>query len=122
MLPAIEKTNGTHDEDAVLAQIIQGQFKLWRNEDAGVVTEFTSFPGVGGRGLKCLNVFLAGGDIEKIRWIYKKLEPFAKENGVDRITALATPNEEGRERADGWARMFPGAVRGGTYMYKDLEV
>lgn len=110
LLPAIAQTAGTHDEDAVIAAICAGKMKLWRSEESALVTEFQQFPL-----MKCLNVFLAGGDLHKLLPLYDRVTLFAAANGCHRMTALFTHGENGWKRALGDGTKF-----GGTAAYKDL--
>lgn len=108
MLPAIEMTAGTHNEDDVIAGICTGQFRLWRNGSSGVVTDITMYPR-----LKCFNIFLMGGKLEEITPMFPKIEAYAKEQGCQRITALAARK--------GWERYFAETCKmGGSFMYKDI--
>ena len=108
MLPAIAMTDGTHIEDDVIAGLLGGQYKLWVAGASGIVTEFIKFPRV-----KCLNVFLAGGDLTELAPLRGAIERHAMANGCTRMTALfARP---------GWIRWFGDDVKTcGTYAYKDF--
>lgn len=111
---AIERTNGTHTEDDVLAMILGGKLKLWSGTNAALVTEFVDYPR-----LKALNVFLCGAEpnngLDELLPMHTAVEQFAKESGCKRLTA------GGRE---GWhrvlARALPGYELGGNFMFKDL--
>lgn len=107
LLPAIEMTKGTHNEDDVLAGLITGQFKLWRNGRSGCVTDFTQFPR-----LKAINVFLSGGDLEEILPLQIEIENYGRKNGCQRATLLAA--------RDGWVKTIDGGQKLGIAMYKDL--
>lgn len=107
LLPAIEMTHGTHTEDDVIAGLLSGQFKLWRNESSALVTDITVFPR-----MKTINVFLAGGDLEKILPLQTDIENYGRKNGCQRATMLAV--------RDGWLKTITGGQRLGTAMYKDL--
>lgn len=108
LLPAIEMTDGTHNEDDVLAGLLSGQFKLWRNGSSACVTEFCQYPR-----MKTINVFIAGGKLEEIAPLQIEIENYGRKMGCQRATLLAV--------RDGWQRSLgPDAKRGGTYMYKDL--
>jgi hypothetical protein len=106
MLPAIERTNGTHTEDDVLIGLMKGQLKLWRSQNSAVVTEFIEYPR-----MKVLGFFLIGGDLDEL---LNELEPticaFAAANGCKRVQG------GGRK---GWERVL-NYEYGGTHMYKDL--
>jgi hypothetical protein len=110
LLPAIAETAGTHTEDDVIAAICAGKMKLWRNGASGIVTEFVEFPR-----MKCLNVFLAGGDLHSLVPLYDGVSLYAAANGCRRMTALFTHGE------NGWKRVLGGGTKfGGTFAYKDL--
>ena len=106
LLPAIERTNGTHTEDDVLAGLIKGELKLWRGERSAVVTEFVLYPR-----LKALGFFLIGGDLEEL---LNDLEPkicaYALKNGCSRVQG------GGRK---GWERVLDYKFDG-VFMHKDL--
>lgn len=107
LLPAIAETKGTHTEDDVLIELFTGRMKLWRRNRSGLVTEFCQFPR-----LKCINVFLAGGDLADVLPLQVEIENFGRMNGCQRATMLAVRN--------GWQRTVSGGISAGTYMYKDL--
>jgi len=107
LLPAIAETQGTHTEDDVLVELFTGRMKLWRRNASGLVTEFCQFPR-----LKCINVFLAGGDIADILPLQVEVENFGRKNGCQRATMLAV--------RPGWSRVVPGNRVGGTYLFKDI--
>lgn len=115
MLKAIEETHGTHTEDDVLAQIITGKLKLWRNGKSGVVTEVLEYPR-----MKVLNAFLTGGDlIREILPLRSELEAYGRAQGCKRATWLATPGDNNEDRSAGWTRAT-GAEVCGTFMSKEL--
>lgn len=107
MLPAIAETKGTHTEDDVLVELFTGRMKLWRRNASGLVTEFCQFPR-----LKCINVFLAGGELADILPLQIDIENYGRMNGCQRATMLAV--------RDGWLRTINGGISAGTYLYKDL--
>lgn len=107
LLPAIELTHGTHNEDDIIAGIVTGQYKLWRKGSSGVVTDIALYPR-----MKCLNYFLIGGDMTDIKALNTDIEVYAKQQGCARITGLAARR--------GWERFLSDFTIGGSYMYKDL--
>jgi hypothetical protein len=107
LLPAIAETKGTHTEDDVLIELFTGRMKLWRKGRSGLVTEFCQFPR-----MKCINVFLAGGDLADVLALQTDIENFGRVNGCRRATMLGV--------RDGWQRAVTGNQIAGTYMYKDL--
>lgn len=108
LLPAIERTNGTHTEDDVIAALLNGQFKLWALEKSVGITEFQIYPR-----MKILNVFLAGGDLTEIMAHTPVLEAYGLKNGCSRMTFGGRP---------GWEPVMSehGYKRGGVFLYKDL--
>lgn len=115
LLPAIERTNGTHTEDDVLSGLITGQFKLWPLERSAGITEFVIYQDMlrGVPRMKVLNVFLAGGDLAEIVAYTPVLESFGIKNGCSRMTFGGRP---------GWEPVMSehGYKRGGVFLYKDL--
>jgi hypothetical protein len=107
LLPAIAETKGTHTEDDVLVELFAGRMNLWRRNASGLVTEFCQFPR-----LKCINVFLAGGDLDDILPLQVEIENFGRKHGCQRATMLAV--------RPGWQRTVAGGHAGGIYMFKDL--
>lgn len=105
LLPAIEMTNGTHNEDDIIAGILTGQFKLFVNGSSGVVTDIVVFPR-----LKALNIFLIGGKLDEVMPLRSQLEKYREAQGCKRITGLAVRK--------GWERFLDGEVLG-TAMYRD---
>lgn len=108
LLPAIERTNGTHTEDDILVGLISGQFKLWALEKSVGITEFQTYPR-----MKVLNVFLAGGDLDEIMNFTPTLEAYGLKNGCSRMTFGGRP---------GWEPVMQerGYKRGGVFLYRDL--
>lgn len=106
LLPAIEYTHGTHNEDDIIIMVLAGKLKLWEGARSAMLTEFCQFPR-----MKTLNVFIGGGDLEELQEMEKQLVPFARENGCARITGC------GRL---GWTKSLPGYEKGGFFMHKDI--
>lgn len=107
MLPAIAETRGTHTEDDILTGLVTGQFKLWRRNASGIVTDFTVYPR-----MKAINVFLAGGSLKDIMPLQAEIENYGRKMGCQRATLLAV--------RDGWQRAVAGGRKLGLCMYKDL--
>lgn len=108
MLPAIAMTDGTHTEDDVLAELLSGRMRLWRNGSSACITEFIQYPR-----LKTINVFLAGGNLQEIAPLQAEIENFGRKNGCQRACLLAV--------REGWTRVLGENVKvGGKYAYKDL--
>lgn len=98
----------THTEDDVVAAILRGTMKLWRNESSGVVTEFCVFPQS-----KVLNVFLVGGKLEELKPLRPLMRKFAIQNGCSGWSALACHK--------GWLPFLgDDAKPEGTFIYGDL--
>ena len=113
MLTAIEKLNGTHSEDGILARLFTKQMHLLTNGSTGIVLEIVEY-----ECFKALNVFLLGGNIDEVAKLVPEIERLRVAHGCKRVMGLATPDDEGRSRAEGWSRLFE-AKPFGTFMYRD---
>ena len=91
---ALEYSGGTHNYADVVKGIKQKKLQLWPAEDACLVTEIISYPQ-----LKCLNIFLGGGNLKTLKDMHDSVEEFGKMVGCTRFTI------SGRR---GWARVFKG--------------
>lgn len=109
LLPAIERTHGTHTEDDIIVGLLCGnppQFQLWRNDKAAIVTEIITYPR-----LKVVNFFLIGGELQAALALESQVIDFALEKDIHRLTG------GGRT---GWGRAWKDAKSAGTYWYKDI--
>lgn len=97
----------THDKVHVWEAVTAGGCHLWQNETAAVVTEITVYP----TGVRALNAWLAGGDLEGVHDLDKQIDDFARAQGIQWRTIL------GR---DGWLRRLDGYRKVGTMMVKEL--
>ncbi len=109
MLKAIERCEGTHTEDDVLAMLLQGRLKLLREGNSGVVVEIVAYPQ-----LKALNCFLVAGNMNEVLRIEERLPALARSLGCSRLTAC------GRH---GWSKVLPnhGWEAVTTYMQKEVS-
>lgn len=108
LLPAIERTNGTHTEDDIILGLISGHLKLWALEKSVGITEFQTYPR-----MKVINVFLAGGDLDEIMAHTPVLEAYGLKNGCTRMTFGGRPGWEPKMADRGYKR-------GGVFLYRDL--
>ncbi len=94
LLPSLDLSGGTHNEDDVFIGICAGHFGLWISEcgKAALVTEIISFPRI-----KVLNCFLGGGSLHALRSLSEPVLKFAADAGCSKIRSA------GRQ---GWARVF----------------
>lgn len=107
MLPSIERTHGTHDEDSVVAMLMVGKAKLWTFAESACVTEVIEYPLV-----KAFNLWLVGGKLEEVLAQEPVMAAYAAGIGCKRLTA------GGRE---GWTRVAPdGWKQTGVLFYKDI--
>lgn len=81
--------DGTTLEDVYQA-VVSGRMHFWPALDAAVVTQLCS------RGQE-LNIYLAGGSLERLREMLHSLEAFGTAMGCKIVTILGRP---------GWARSF----------------
>lgn len=89
---ALEYAVGTHTLWDVKQSVINGKFTLWPTPDAFMITEIEHYP----RRDTC-HVFLAGGNMDGLKWLLPKVEKYARDKGCSAITLT------GRK---GWARSF----------------
>ena len=101
--PALERCGGTLDD--VQAALDSGHAQLWELGDSAVVTQVCD----GGRTLR---VWLAGGNLDKLRRGLPVLDEVAREFGCSRIEI------EGRK---GWARVLTGYRVDRVFLVKEVE-
>lgn len=107
MLPSIERTYGTHDEDSVVAMLMVGKARLWVFENSACITEVIEYPLV-----KAFNLWLIGGKLDEVLAQEPVMAAYAAGIGCRRITA------GGR---DGWDAVKPeGWKKTGVLFYKDI--
>lgn len=82
--PLIEKAIEYQDSytiDDVEAKIGNGIALLWPGKETAIVTEFVVFPNK-----KVLHILCIAGKYEEVEEIYKSIENYAREMGIDKIT------------------------------------
>ncbi len=104
--PAI--IHDTHRMRHVWAAIESGAVQLWTNDTAAIVTEINVYP----TGLKAINGWLAGGDLDGVKQLVAKAETFGRQNGC---TLASISN--GRR---GWTRALDGYGAAGVQLTKEL--
>lgn len=75
---ALEYNGGFYDFDDVAKGITSGQFQLWPADDACLVTELLQFPRK-----RAVNVFLAGGNLERLEDMHKDVLSWAQAQGCE---------------------------------------
>ena len=108
LLPAIEMTKGTHDEDDILRGLMCGDYLLWALKNSAIVTEFIEYKSAK---KKTLHFFLVGGDLDELLEVEPKICEWGKAQGCTRVSWA------GRK---GWEKVMPGYEFGALYMYKDI--
>lgn len=106
LLEAIERLDGTHTEEDIIAMLLAGRAGLWVNGAGAAITEIVQ----NGR-IKEVNVLLAGGKMDDIVAMKPSLERHAQEMNCDRIVI------RGRK---GWERVHPDYRMSGIALCKDL--
>lgn len=91
LAPALD---GSYDLDDVWHEISEHRAQFWYLPNSAVVTQILEFPR-----RKVFRVWLAGGDLDELRFAMQECEGYAKSRGCDAIEI------DGRK---GWARVFPG--------------
>jgi hypothetical protein len=95
----------THEKAHVWAAIVKGDAQLWTCETAALVTEITVYP----TGLRCLNAWLAGGDIEGVVRLNNAADDYARSIGC------SARSIHGRR---GWLRALGDYQEAATVMVK----
>jgi hypothetical protein len=100
----------THTLDHVRFALNQKMAQIWPGYNSAIVTEMINHP----TGVRTLNIWLAGGDLDEIMELYWRIEEFAERNNCVAIEV------KGRR---GWAPVMKQLGFGpaaGTYFVKDL--
>lgn len=108
LLPAIVRTQGTHDEDDILRGLILGKYTLWPGKKSAIVTEFVEYDS--GK-MKSLHWFLVGGDMDELMTMKPHIEAWGKSKGCKRVSCA------GRK---GWEKVLTDYSFGAVYLYKDI--
>lgn len=109
LLPALELTHGTHNEDDVLVLLAKGEYQLWRRGESACVGHFVFFPR-----FKAYNLWLAGcnpGHMAEMLTLEKDVCTWAKKQGCQKIRI------GGRK---GWEKVFKDATYIGIMMEREL--
>lgn len=104
---ALAHAGDTHRKEHILARILDGRAQLWTEPGAACVTSIERSD----TGLREVNGWLAGGDLDGVRRIVARAEQWGREIGCQR--ALIT----GRR---GWLRALPGYREAATVLIKDF--
>lgn len=103
---AIEEP-AAHRKEHVWAAIERGDAQLWTNDGAAVVTEIAVYPS----GLRSLNAWLSGGELDAVRELDARIDAYAREKNCRTRTII------GRR---GWLRALPGYRETGVVLTKDM--
>lgn len=77
---AINRSGNKATLEEVLYELECGHAQLWEAENATVVTQVSDYGD-----FRCLNVWLAGGNLDEIIGLLDAAEDFARYHGCDRI-------------------------------------
>ena len=77
---ALEYTGGTHDIIDIYEGLYKGTMQLWPAEKSCLVTEIINYPK-----MKCLNIFLGGGDLTEIMSMHEDVILWAKDQGCSAL-------------------------------------
>lgn len=92
LLEALAHGDGRVNEALLVAQLVRGNYQLWRTENSAGVTQVNENPFS-----KCLFIFLAGGDLKEIEDIAGPVvEKWAADIGC---TSIIFSGRRGWERA-----------------------
>ena len=97
--PFEEQPFPAHDIDHVWEAIESGNCVIWPTDNSCTVVEIVEHP----TGIKTLNYWLAGGDLEELKRIEEVVSEYGRKNGFYAVTIL------GRQ---GWQRALPGYEKG----------
>jgi hypothetical protein len=79
----LTKLGNTHQHQDVLRMVLEGRMHLWFREEAYAITEFEIYPRK-----KFLNIFAAGGKMDKVKEIEKVVVEFAQKTKCDGVVAF----------------------------------
>jgi hypothetical protein len=108
---ALGYTGNTHTLDNVRQGIADGVLQLWPAVTSALVTELILYP----TGLKVVNFFLAGGNLDEVRSLYPIALGWARSQGCTRATFTGRRGWERTflTREEGWSPSL-------TYFTKEL--
>ncbi len=91
---AMARGDDTHGFDDIAGGVLVGRFHLWAYEDSAIITEFIDTPRK-----RFLHVFLAGGNLDRLKAAVPDLEQFGRAHGC---TTISATGRKGWHRALGW--------------------
>lgn len=103
---ALDRSNGTHEWQDVLALLEAGKAQFWPGNEAAMVTEILRHPRK-----SVMHIWLAGGDMAELLRMVPDVEIFGKMNGCEAIAL------DGRT---GWQRVLKDWGVGGVSMFKEI--
>lgn len=99
---ALHYSGGTHTFDDVCDAVAAGTMQLWPGVASAIVTEILTTPRK-----RCLNVFLAGGNLAELEVMTPGVLAWGRERGC---TSAVFTGRKGWERTfltrDGWAQQL----------------
>ena len=81
LVEALNHSGGSHTFQNIVDAVQNEVMQFWPMEKSCLVTEVINYPNI-----KCLHIFLAGGDLEEIKSIDSTLEFLCQEIGADYIS------------------------------------
>ena len=81
LVEALNHSGGSHTFQNIVDSVQQEVMQFWPMEKSCLVTEVINYPNI-----KCLHLFLAGGDLQEIKSIDSTLEFLCQEIGADYIS------------------------------------
>lgn len=102
---ALKESNGTHELEDVLSEIVSGQKQLWVDGSSAIVTQLCPYPR-----FISIEMFLIGGEMGEIKLLAKEITDHARICGIKRAQIA------GR---GGWEKAL-GFESQGSFMVKDI--
>src|SRR5215831_9032778 len=95
---ALEYCHGTHTIEDVEIGILQHHYQFWPGERSAMVTQILVYPRQ-----RFAHIFLAGGDMDELRSMVKRLlRPYALLTNCSRVTLAGRRGWERALKGDGW--------------------
>lgn len=97
---ALEYSGGTHLFEDIVAGVQSGHMQLWPAPDGCLVTEIIVFPRK-----KVLNVFLGGGDLDRLVDMHDALAAWGRAQDCDAATINGRTGWQRVYKSRGWTPM-----------------
>lgn len=103
---ALEYSGGTHIFEDIAQGVTEGRLQLWPAPDGCLVTEIITYPR-----RRVLNVFLGGGDLERLIDMHDTVAAWGKSQGCATATISGRPGWQRVYKSRGWTPLHTTLIK-----------